>query len=362
MGIRLLRILVASLLLALLGCSGEPAPSSSSPLPAPSPVDPGRCPVTGVLEHHDGGPMGGIVVSASASEVVSDTLARRVGLAHTTSAADGSFSLELACGARVHLEFEGWTWAIHPAALIAEPAPAPLQIRLMSARTVRLWVAGDPGKPAQGARFVPKGGGPALPVPFEGLQLEGIPYGRVAGTIEAEGRPPRTWRLSRSDDLEEIGPMVFEATVHMGESAPLWVEVPEREAREIVGAWCVQDASRAERCILRDGGWHCPCDEQRVAVAAERWDVGVARDVVAHDLEFDALPEAVEQCLTVPGAQRLRVQPAGVNDVALLGKRGPGAGFCLRLPRGEAVDVFEDIDGGRTFRHTADEPGDVTLQ
>ena len=350
------------LLLVLPGCPGESGPTPDQAPPVPPPVELERCPVTGVLEHHDGGPMAGISISASASEVVSENLARQVDLARATSAADGSFALDLVCGARVRLEFEGWIWAIHPEALIAEPAPAPLQIRLLPARTVRLWVAGDPGQPVQGARFVPRSGGPAVPVPFEGLHLEGIPYGQVAGTIEADGRAPRAWRLSRSDDLEEVGPMVFEATVHLGDSAPIWISVPDREAKEVVGAWCVQDGARGERCILRDGGWRCPCVDQRVAVAAERWDVGVVRDVEGHDVEFVALPEAVEQCLTVPGAQRLRVQPAGVDDVALLGKRGPAARACLRLPRSEPVEVFVDIDGGRRFGHVADEPGDVVLQ
>ena len=191
--------------------------------------------------------------------------------------------------------------------------------------------------------------------------LEGIPYGRVAGTIEARGRAPRTWRLSRSDTLHEIGPMVFEATVEMGDGAPLWVELPARELREVLGAWCVQDGARAERCKLRDGGYQCPCGEQRVAVAADRWDVGIAREVAGRDLELEALPEAVEQCLTVSGADQVRVHPADVDDVALLGKRGPGDRFCLRLPLGEPVIVLPEGESAG-IPHRAEAAGDVTLR
>lgn len=355
---RVTRALSLLLLLAFAACSAppEPPPDLSSVTPPP------RCPVLGVVQHHDGGPMAGVTISGSASEEVDETRARQVDSGRTISAADGSFALELTCGARVRLEFDGWIWAIHPADLIAEPAPAPLEIRLLPAREVRLWVTDGAAQRLEGARLVPPGGGEGQPIPFEGLRLEGIPYGRVIGTIEADSQPSRTWRMNRSDELEEVGPMHFEATVRLGEDAPLWIEVPDLDADEIVGAWCVQDGQRGERCKLRDGGWHCPCSEQRVALAAQRWDVAVVRDVVGRDLEFEQLPAAVAQCLTVPGGERLRIHPAGVDDVALLGKRGPAEGFCLRLPRAEAVEVVVEGEPERRLLHRADQPGDVVLR
>lgn len=352
--------------LLLLACPAPPEPAVA-PAQTPSPAGSDapeirRCPVRGTVQHHEHGPLEGVLVSGSASEAVTESHLREVDSHGARTDENGRFDLRLKCGAVVRLEFEGWIWASHPAELIAEARPAPLEITLLPERTVRLWVAGDPGEPVQNARFLPADGGPAVPVPFEGLHLEGIPYGRVAGTIEVDGRPARTWRLSRSDTLDEIGPMVFEATVHMGDGAPLWIELAAREVREVVGAWCVQEGVRGQRCKLRDGGFHCPCVEQRVAVATERWDVGVVRDVSGGDVEFEALPEAVEQCLAVAGAERVRVHPAGVDDVALLGKRGPGERFCLRLPRGEAVTVVPEGEVAASIAHVAEQPGDVVLR
>ena len=355
------------LLVALLaGCSGDDAAPAPAPEPtaAPTPDAPApTCPVTGVVSHHheDDHPLAGVRVTGRASEEVDGSLRRGVAEQSTTTDAAGAFTLELPCGSMVLLEVEGWVWPVHPADLVAEPAAAPLDVVVMPARRVRLWIAGDPGEPVEGARFVPAGGGPAQDIPFEGLELEGLPYGQVAGTIEADGRPPRTWRVSRSDTLAEVGPMVFEATVHMGDEAPLWIELPSREVREVAGAWCVVDGARGERCKLRDGGFQCPCVEQRVALAAERWDVGIVRDVVQRDLAFEALPEAVEQCLVVGDAERVRVHPDGVDDVTLLGKRGPADRFCLKLPAGQPVRVVPDGEE-QGLRHVPDAPGDVLLR
>lgn len=343
---------------------GSPAAEPIPPDPVPSPVPAPSCRMDGRVTAEGDAPLPGQAVRAFASEAVREGLWREVARAEVVAGPDGGFDLSLPCGALVRLEFPGWTWPMHPDDLLAEPAAAPLDVRLAPERIARLWVTDAEGKRVS-ATFARSGGGVAVPVPWEGLVVEGIPYGEVAGTLRAEGFLPRAWRLGRSDELHEVAPSRYEASVRLGAGAPFWVVVPPEEVVDVSGAWCLSGGLRGDPCRLRDGAWHCACDgSSGVAIASTRWDVGIVRSPRDGDVDFAALPGRVEQCLSAGSEGTLRIQPAGVQDVLLLGVRRHASRACLALPQGEPIDAILESDVGlaRSFRHVAIQPGDVVLR
>jgi hypothetical protein len=362
----LLALALFALPALLLACSsGDPVrPGGHSPEEVeeetpPLPV----CVINGTVTSEDGTPMGGIPVEGTASERTSETSWKGIAFEKTVTKENGRFGMvTLPCGTRISLEFDGWVWPVHPDLLKAEKEMPELEVRLVPARQVKLNVAGADGVTVKGT-FVRAGQEEALPIPLSGLLVEGISYGRVAGTVSAPGLGERVWRLNRSDELHEVGPGHFEAIVHLGPEAPLWVVVPGVQGTELSGIWCVADGVRAADCKLRDGGWHCPCGTgDLVGIAAKRWDVGIVRQVERKDLEIVDLPEPIEQCITVARADQVIIHPEGVEDTLLLGARGPADGLCMALPKGEKLLVVEEGEPPDVMPHVAEEPGDVALR
>ncbi len=338
----------------LLGCGGpEPAPATPSEpvVEAPSP----ECAVTGTVLQGMA-PRPGTRVDLRASEAVAEGQFRSIATAAGTTAEDGTFSLLAPCGSRVQLRFDGWIWANEPPSVTAEPAAAPLEIHLVPERHVHLKVTGAGGEAIEATLTRPDGSTEAIGA--DGAEVEGVSYGKVTGTLSAPGHPSRTWRLHRSDSLHEVEPREYEATVSLAGDAPLWVSVPD--PRDVSGIWCLVEGARGDPCKLRDGAWICACGGvDRVGVATKLWDVGLARDVSDKDVEIAAWPDAVEQCLSLPGAEgTAAVAPAGVVDRLLLGKTGPAGKLCGAFPKGEPLEVRA---GDRVVPHTADAPGDVLL-
>lgn len=337
----------------LLGCSSPSEPVAPVE-PAPEPAVAADCAVSGVVKSSAGVVLSGRAVSLQASEARDERRWTAVYSTTATTDADGRFSANAPCGTRIQLRFEGWNWGNEPTQVLAEPSAPPLDVVLFSERKVRLLLTDIAGAPLVGT--LERVGGAPQVVPVEGLALDGVGYGQVAGTVAADGVPPRVWRLNRSDQLNEVEPQHFVATLRLGPEAPLWVHVPE--PRDVSGVWCIEDGRRGATCKLRESSWFCECGAaDRVGVATKLWEVGLVRDVPAKDLQIEAWPEVVEQCIAA-GDGTATLRPAGVDDRLLLGTSGPAGRLCVDLPKGEKLEV---VVGDRVVEHVPVEPGHVEL-
>lgn len=338
-------------LIALLGCgASEPAPNGAS-TPAATPA--AACSVTGVVTRGD--VPSAVPVHMRASQPVGEREFRGVLEDQAVSGSDGTFSFGAPCGSRVQLRFDGWIWANEPPEVTAEPAPSPLSVVLVPERAAHLRLEDVAGNALTGE--LTRITGEVLAVPPEGVEVVGLSYGHIAGTITSAGHAPRTWRMNRSDEFAEVEPRHFEVTVRMGAEAPLWVWVPD--PRDVAGVWCIVDGARGDGCKLRDGAWYCACGGvDRVGIATKLWDVGLVREVEGKDLVVEAWPAPVKQCLIVGEGGTANIHPAGVPDRLLLGATGIASNLCVTLPKGEALEV--DF-GGETLPHMPMSPGEVEL-
>jgi hypothetical protein len=296
-----------------------------------------------------------LVIGMHASEQTDERTFRGVAEGSVTTGPDGEFSLEAPCGSRLQLSFRGWIWAGEPPEVIAEPASGGLDITLIAERSARLSVVNGRGEAMTAELHRP--GGEVIPIPPAGVEIVGLPYGHVAGTIVAEGSPDRIWRMNRSDVLAEVQPRRFEATVRLDPQAPVWIHVPD--PRDVTGIWCVAEGARAAPCKLRDSAWYCECGGiDRVGIATTLWDVALVRDVVGKDLVVQEWPPAVTQCIHAADAGTADIRPAGVADRLLLGTTGIAANLCVTLPRGERLEV---VVGDVIRPHVPMQPGDIEL-
>jgi len=317
---------------------------------------PPECSVAGVARTSGGGIAADFVVHARGSRQKDERMWEAVSEGETTTDAEGRFEIPFECGLKMAIKFPGWLWGNEPPEVWSEPGGGDIDVELFAEREVKLFLHDAAGQPVAG-EFVPVGGGAAVPVPVDGVELEGVTSRDLAGTVRAEGLGERAWRLHRSDDLREVAPRHFEAVVRIDGGAPLWVYPPAD--RDVSGVWCLAAGARGAECKLREGAWYCECGgADQVAVATKLWDVAIVRDVAGKDLQLDAWPATTPTCLQVPGGGVAKVRPVGVDDTLLLGASGPANRFCVDLPHGETVRV---VGTAAQWDHVVQGGGDVTL-
>jgi hypothetical protein len=260
----------------------------------------------------------------------------------------GVVSTSFPCDMRLSLSSSGWVWANQPERVVVREGMEPLQIQLRPALTVRLFVHGGDGPKAEGVRFHLPGDEVGQPVPQEGLLIPGLRMSEVAGEIRSSNLPTRSWRPARSDEVEILRPGLVDAVVILGDMQRSWLELGQDLDELVEGVLCVSQGERGQKCKFYQGVWRCPCGPPAsLGLYGRSWDVGLVRPLVSPDLKLEQLPEAESLCVSLPQIQevgaRLSAQPHGVAGGLLLGGLPravvPGKDVCLRLPRGEDVDL-----------------------
>ncbi len=317
------------------------------------------------------GPLSGREVSLSLSVRLEGQQWTGVGERTAESDGEGKFGVEVPCGARIDLSVRGWQWRSAPTVWMAEPDMGTTRVALAPENTVRLFVHGgeDRVRP-KNVRFFAPGDTIGLPVPYEGLELMGLSLRRLAGEIRADDLPSRNWYPARSDDLEEVGPGRYEAVVVVGEVPTSWVSMSPRDFRDVGGVQCLVDAGRGKACRRVQGVWNCDCPVgSSVGVHAKRWDVGFTRPLDETDLHLEGLPDAVETCLDFASVTRTGAtasfRPGGWDAGLLVSGMPrpvrPKESLCLRLPRGESLEVLLDEGRAGQWRITPQGKRDVAL-
>jgi hypothetical protein len=351
---QLVALLVLLVPLLLAGCSGSSTGAPEVAASAAEPAEPAtpaavlpECSVQLRVASSDG-PMAGQQLELLAMQQVDERAWSAIAKLSVTTDTEGFAQALLPCDTRLSLRSSGWMWANQPDRLVLRESMAPIEIVLLPELTLRLFVHGGKGPAAQDVRFHRKGDEVGQPVPREGLVIPGLRMSEVAGEIRSANLPPRQWRPSRSDEIEQISPGMHEAVVIVGDIRQSWLELSPDLRGAIDGALCIVDGQRGDRCIFHQGVWRCPCPPgASIGLYGSRWDVAVVRRLDGPDLLLETLPEAEQLCLRFPevraaGAMVI-TQPAGVSGGLLLGglprPLAPGGEVCLRLARGEATDV-----------------------
>jgi len=320
------------------------------------------------------GPQGvldGLEVSLALSSRLDEQKWAGVGSRSVLAGDEGRFVVEVPCGTRLDLSVDAWQWANAPTVWMAEPDMPAVRVALVPEVTVRLFVhSGEDRDRPKNVRFFRTGDATGVPVPYAGVELMGLSLRRLAGQIRADDLPPRDWYLARSDDLEEVAPGRYEAVVVVGDVPTCWLSMSARDFQDVAGVQCLADSGRGLACRRMQGVWRCDCPVgSSVGIHAERFDVGFVRLFRAPDLALPKLPEAVETCLefetvSAPGSVASFL-PAGREGGLLVSGMPrpvrPGEPLCLRLPRGEGLDVL--LDEGRSGRWSITPSGarDVSL-
>ncbi len=318
-------------LLMLLGC--EPAAVDSPPGPSarvdsPSPTPAATCRLVGSVVDPEGQPLEGVTLRGLASEALDARRSRTVGEQERRSEADGSFAMDLPCGASVGLEAGGFAVLNPPMALRSTPDAAPVVLRLAPKLKARLSVVDDAGR-ALPAEFESARDGRRQAVPTEGLRVWGMEAASPAGVLHVPGFPPRPWTFERSDVLERDHDGDFEATVVFGDSAARWLHLGKHH-KEVKGAWCLDAGQRGERCVLEPSALRCPCAGP-VAVAGP-WDVAWVLPLSGAET-VPPPPVVAERCL--PGD---RARPAGI-DGGLVLEASYAPGGCIQSVQGQALEA-----------------------
>ena len=265
-----------------------------------------------------------------------------------TSDAAGEVHTQFPCDLRLSLHSPGWMWANQPNRVVVREGMGPIQVQLLPELTVRLFVHGGDGPKAQNVRFHRPGDEVGQPVPHQGLMLYGLQMSEVAGEIRSSNLPTRSWRPARSDQLADVQPGLVEAVVIVGAIQKSWLQISRGAAEGIEGVLCVADGVRGKQCKFYQGVWRCPCGPPAsLGLYGSRWAVGLIRPLQGADMQLDSLPEVENLCLALPQVKQpgatLIVQPRGVDGGLLLGGLPypvvPDQELCLRLPRGEDVDL-----------------------
>jgi hypothetical protein len=330
--------------------------SSLSREAAPSPGVP-ICQLLATALTQEGKPLSGLRITGRSMQRVDERRWRGADEKTIEAGPAGEFEFSAVCGSALSLDFDGWNWPREPDRLMVEEGIGPIAIHLVPERMALLRLESSPGKRTVGSfSRLASPGVPAatLQVPTSGLQIEGIPWGRLAGELNAEGEAPRPWILSRSHGLHEVAPDRFEAVIEMGPEAPLWFTTPSSVLRQIEGVWCVASAGQRKACKRVRGAWLCHCGEGRaLALTSTLWDTALLRTVDnGQSLHMLELPEAVKQCFTVSADTDFQIVAEGLPADPLVAIPGivsaSGAGSCYSLPRGETLDILTER-GRRSF-------------
>jgi hypothetical protein len=317
----------------------------------------GGCPVQGLVTGPDGAPIPAAALMWTAQRQVSERTWSGVAAGESATGDDGRFQFEAPCGSRILFDFGPLQWIDQPAVVTAESGMADLGVHVVPLIAVKLRAINQDGSAIRGAAYHREPSAKGLPIPEDGLIVEGLPFRGPAGEIRVGELPPRSWVLERSDRLTEAGPYRYEADVIVGAGAAIWVDVAPELQKDVGAVFCIQDGVRGERCKQHQSLWRCDCATgAQLAISGPRWDVAILREPRNLELELSELPKGAKTCVRVPdadpasggggGTRSFSAQPRGVEGGLLIGTASrplDGQGrACLVAPLGEPLELRVD--------------------